>query len=361
MVSSGEERVAVPGRPPGSGADRVTDAVGTSVASAVSLADWSSSDLGAEAIESRAGAENFPVAVRWIPASRREELMALYGYARLVDQVGDDVEGDRLALLDALSADVARIADGEPEHPVVRRLAAVVRRHALPVEPLERLIEANRRDQVLKRVVTWDELVGTCTYSANPVGELVLGLFGARNARTVRWSDAVCTALQVVEHCQDVTEDFERGRVYLPAEDLRRFGCRDADLVRSPASPALRGAVSLQVERARALLTQADPLLAELRGLARVLVAGYAAGGLATCDALERHGFDVVSSAVRPAKRDLVRHWIRGAAGGLVRGALRGKARAAAPHDPSTAAGGGPTSTRQSVNERIVAGPENRR
>ena len=284
-------------------------AVPATSASASELID--SASLSDEVIRARADEENFPVAMRGIPGSLRRDLLALYDYARLVDQVGDDVSGDRMAMLDELSLDVLRILEAEPKHPIVLRLASVVRRHDLSLEALERLIEANRRDQSLRFVASWDELLDTCTRSANPVGELVLGILGQANERTIPPSDAICSALQVVEHCQDVREDFLAGRIYLPAEDMVRFGCQRWDLKHAPASPALRQTLGRQVERARELFSESNSLLSELRGLALPLVAGYAAGGLATCDALERHDFDVLSNDIRPRRRDIFLHWLR--------------------------------------------------
>jgi len=266
--------------------------------------------LSADTIRGRAEGENFPVAMRGIPGALRRDLLALYDYARLVDQVGDDATGDRMAMLDELSREVARIPEAEPGNPIVRRMASVVRHHGLSLEALERLIEANRRDQSLRFVSNWEELLDTCTRSANPVGVLVLGILGQANERTIPPSDAVCSALQVVEHCQDVREDFLAGRIYLPAEDMVRFGCQRWDLKNAKVTPALRLTLRLQVERARSLLSQADSLLLELRGFALPLVAGYAAGGLATCDALERHDFDVLSIDIRPRRRDTFRHWL---------------------------------------------------
>jgi squalene synthase HpnC len=267
--------------------------------------------LAFETIRARAAGENFPVVLWGLPRRRREELLALYDFARLVDELGDarEVEGDRVVGLDALSRDLLRIRSGEPRHPTLQRLAPIVRRHDLPIDAFERLIEANRRDQTLGGIADWDELVESCRYSAHPVGELVLGLFDLANERRVALSNSICTALQVVEHCQDVKEDHEAGRVYLPADDRVHVGCRADDLTRAPASDALRQAVSIQVARARTLLANADPLLRELRGLAVPLVAAYAAGGLATCDALERHTFDVTSRAIRPTRLGFLRRW----------------------------------------------------
>jgi phytoene synthase len=272
-----------------------------------------------DAVLRRAQGENFPVALRFLPRSRRDELMALYGFARLVDQIGDEAEGDRLALLDAVSADLARAFSGEARHPLLQRLTPAIRCHALPRAPFERLIEANRLDQSLRRIATFEDLLGYCALSANPVGELVLGLFDCASESRVKDSDAVCSALQVIEHCQDVAEDFARGRVYLPAKDLEEAGCGAADLTAAPATPALRRVVALQIERARGLLARARPLVASLRGGARFAIAGYAAGGLATCDAFAAAGYDPNSRPVRARRRDLLWRTLALTLGGAAR------------------------------------------
>jgi squalene synthase HpnC len=217
----------------------------------------------------RASTENFSVASLVLGRATRGHLLAIYGFARLVDELGDAVGGDRLAHLDDLERDLDRIYDGQafgPRHPIMRRLAPSVRALALPRGPFERLIEANRRDQVQAVYRTFDELVEYCDLSANPVGELVLHVFGAATPERIAMSDDVCTALQVVEHLQDVDEDREeRGRVYVPAGEGDDFAAR-----------------------ARTLLDRGAPLVGTLRGRARLAVAGYIGGGRAALDALER-------------------------------------------------------------------------
>src|SRR5690606_4297498 len=178
----------------------------------------------------------------------------------------------------------------------------------LPLAPFQRLVEANRRDQRVARYADWSQLAAYCALSATPVGELVLHALGAATPARRALSDAVCTALQLLEHCQDVAEDFARGRVYLPGDARARFGVADADLGARPAPPALRALVAFEVARARALLDAALPLLASLRGAGRVLVAGFAAGGLAAADALARAGFDPSAGAPRARRRDVARH-----------------------------------------------------
>lgn len=257
----------------------------------------------------KARRENFPVALRLLPRAARRDLVALYGFARLVDDLGDEAPGDRLAALAAVEADLDRAYRGSARHPLLRRLEPVLRERDLPRELFARLIEANRRDQHVHRYPSWQALREYCALSANPVGRLVLRVFGAATPQRDEWSDSICSALQLIEHCQDVAEDYARGRVYLPAEDLERFGCHGAELGDVPATRALRGVIGFEVARARKLLACGEPLLRELRGYARLAVAGFAAGGHAACDALERAGFD--PSARRPHRRGVARWTIR--------------------------------------------------
>jgi squalene synthase HpnC len=246
-----------------------------------------------------AARENFPVALSLLGPRTRAHLTAIYGFARLVDQIGDEVPGDRLALLDRLEEDVGRVLDAEPEHPLLRRLAPTVRACGMPLEPFLRLIEANRRDQRLVAYRTFDELLGYCELSANPVGELVLCVFGAATPNRIQLSDRICTALQLVEHWQDVAEDFRRGRIYLPAEDLERFGVGPADLEAAHAGDALRSLLEFEVQRARGLLDEGAPLVGRLRGRARVAVAGYVGGGRANAEAIGTAGYDVLAGPPR--------------------------------------------------------------
>ncbi len=241
----------------------------------------------------------------------RRDLLALYGFARLTDQIGDAYPGDRLAALDALEADLQRAWDGEARHPLLRELSPTLRESSLPREPFLRLVEANRRDQRVARYEAWSDLLGYCALSANPVGEWVLHLAGAATPERLAASDAVCTALQLVEHCQDVAEDFAAGRVYLPQEDLDRVGCREKHFEGAPAAPELRRAVALACARARVLLASGTPLVASLSGRWRLAVAGFVGGGLATLAAIERAGFDTVSTPVTASKGSVARHALR--------------------------------------------------
>ncbi|MEO3812277.1 squalene synthase HpnC [Sphaerisporangium sp. B11E5] len=265
------------------------------------------------AVISRASRENFPVASRVLPGRYRGHLFAVYAFARHVDDIGDEAgREDRPRLLDDVDADLRRLYAGRaPRHPVVRGLRLTVRECAVPAEPFHLLVEAGRRDQRVTRYETFDELLGYCALSANPVGHIVLHVFGAAGGARVPLSDRVCSALQVIEHCQDVGEDYRRGRVYLPGEDLRRYGCTEHDLAGVVTPKPLRRVVALQAGRAARLLDAGAPLLASLSGFARAAVAGYVAGGRATVAALERSGHDVLGVAVRPGRARLGGAWLR--------------------------------------------------
>jgi squalene synthase HpnC len=229
-----------------------------------------------EAVLAQAEHENFPVASAVLGRRRQAHLMAIYGYARLVDDVGDEVAGDREALLDEVEVEVDRIYRGEAaRHPVMTALAPTIADCRLPARPFKRLLEANRQDQRVTRYQTFAELLDYCALSAAPVGELVLHVFGAATPERVALSDRVCAGLQVLEHLQDAGEDYARGRVYLPQEDLARAGVAEAALA-GGAPPAL---IALESERVSALLDAGAPLARTLPWRPRLAVAGFVAGG----------------------------------------------------------------------------------
>lgn len=253
--------------------------------------------------EQREAGENFPVALRLLPARRREHLHAVYGYARTVDELGDSYAGDRVAALRRFREETASIWRGAtPLAPVLRRLAATVHACGLSEQPFLDLIEANLRDQQVRRYATFEDLVGYCRLSADPVGRIVLELFDSSTPERVALSDRVCTGLQLVEHLQDIAEDRRSGRIYLPQDSLRRYGVREEDLDAASASAALRRCVLAEVDRAEEWLRAGSPLVGRLSGWARVAVAGFVAGGLATVAALRASGGDVLACEVRPSK-----------------------------------------------------------
>jgi squalene synthase HpnC len=285
----------------------------------------------ADALALRATRENFPVALRFLPGRYRRHLMAVYGFARTADDIGDQAPaGDRLRLLDELQADLIRLYaqrvnggeggagpfgsggsggyggknagtvghGGQAEQPridVIRALGPAVAECGIPMQPFVDLIRANQQDQVVSEYRTFDDLLGYCRLSANPVGRIVLYVFGSYSEPRAEQSDAICTALQLAEHWQDVAEDLRAGRVYLPADDMERYGCSARDLAAGSAGPPVRALIAFEVARARALLDTGAPLIGSLRGAARAAVAGYVAGGRAALAAIAGADYDVLS------------------------------------------------------------------
>jgi squalene synthase HpnC len=262
------------------------------------------------ALASRERGENFPVALRALPARHRRDLHAVYAFARTVDELGDSGPADpevRTARLQRFDAELARIWTGGPvTHPVLVGLRPTVERHALGAAPFRDLVRANLQDQVVPRYPTYADLRAYCRLSADPVGRIVLAVFDQHDDERGELSDRICTALQLVEHWQDVAEDHRAGRVYLPLEDLARFGLTEeelaADVAASAAGTALRALVRFEVDRAAALLAEGAPLVGRLHGWARPSVAGFVAGGQATVAALRRTGGDVLARSARPSR-----------------------------------------------------------
>ncbi|MFF9478823.1 squalene synthase HpnC [Streptomyces sp. NPDC014733] len=284
-------------------------------------------DDPSRAVLDQAAHENFPVAPFFLPRAWRGDLMAVYGYARLVDDIGDgdlapgggdavllglerEQADDRLALLDALEADLFRVFSDRapgPRHPLLRRLGPTVRRCGLTPEPFLGLIEANRQDQRISRYATTADLDAYCELSANPVGRLVLGITGTTSPERVRRSDEICTALQIVEHLQDVAEDLARDRIYLPEENRKRFGVTEADLAAPHASPAVRALIVHEADRANRLLDAGAPLVGSVHGRLRLLLAGFVGGGRAALQAVADAGHDVLPGPPKPTKLSLLR------------------------------------------------------
>jgi squalene synthase HpnC len=280
----------------------------------------------ARAVMGQARNENFPVAARVLSRRDRRHLLAVYGFARLADELGDELIGDRFAALDWLQHEVERAYAGDARHPLLRGLGETIAECGLPRKPLLRLIEANRVDQRGARYETWEQLCSYCSLSANPVGELVLCVFGLWSPERVTLSDRVCTALQLVEHLQDVREDAHRGRVYLPTEDLARFDCSYGDIAglagrstrplngrgdglldgrkgygdRQPGR--LREVVEFEAARARELLRAGEPLVASVSGRPKLALAAFVAGGCAALQAIERARFDVLGGPPRASR-----------------------------------------------------------
>jgi squalene synthase HpnC len=255
-------------------------------------------------VAARAAGENFPVGSVLFPRPLRPHIRALYCYARFVDEVGDSFDGDRLAALDELESEVEAAFEGRATWPVLRNVEPTIREFELPREPFLRLIEANRMDQRVTEYETWGELRGYCVHSADPCGRLVLGVLGRLDEpELVAASDSVCTGLQLVNFLQDVPRDLELGRVYLPAEDRRRFG----DPALDRPSPELRELLRFEAARAAELLAAGEMLRARIGGRLGRAVALFSRGGLAALDALEAAGWVVFSQRPKPSRSRLAR------------------------------------------------------
>ena len=254
--------------------------------------------------------ENFPVASRILPSRYRRHLRAVYGYARLVDNLGDEYPGDRSKALNWLEKELDALFAGTPSHPILQELIPTVSQFRLSRTPFDKLLAANRMDQSRHSYANWNELMEYCELSANPVGHLVLAIFEADTPNRLAASDSVCSGLQVLEHCQDVGEDARAGRVYLPADDLARFGCTPADLTAAGTTPGLRQVVECQILRAADMVEKGRWLVHSLRGHARVAVAGYVAGGLAGCETLKACDYDVLGGARQAGTMRLLRRYL---------------------------------------------------
>lgn len=248
--------------------------------------------------------ENFPVASLLLPAALRPAVAAIYAFARSADDFAD--EGDlpaeaRLRQLGVYQAELDRIGRGEPtEHPIFLRLRPHIERHGLPLQLFRDLLDAFAQDVVKDRYASFAELMDYCRRSADPVGRLLLHLFGAATPENLRRSDAICSALQLINHWQDVGIDLAKGphgRIYLPQDELARFGVTEEALRRRACDEAFRALMQFQVGRARALMLEGAPLGRALPGRhffrigleIRVIVAG----GLAILDKIEAAGYDV--------------------------------------------------------------------
>jgi squalene synthase HpnC len=259
-------------------------------------------DAAAEAV--RRHDENFPVAFLLLPRALRADMHAVYAFCRATDDLGD--EGDpavRMARLEQWAADLERCFGGVPRDPRLRALAATVARRDLPAEPFRRLVEANRMDQRHDRWPTYADLLDYCEHSATPVGRMVLGVLGYRDEWRAGMSDATCIGLQLANFWQDVRRDLDdRGRIYLPLEDMERFGVPEDHLRRPRATPALRDLMAFEVDRARGWLLEGAPLAHVVPRRVGLDIRMFTAGGLAICDAIARQDHDTLVRRPAPGK-----------------------------------------------------------
>lgn len=252
--------------------------------------------------------ENFPVASILLPRRLVPAVEAIYAFARSADDLAD--EGDaappqRLAALQAYDNALDAIAAGHaPEAPLFRRLAAVLRDHALPLQPLRDLLSAFRQDVVTTRYADFGLLLDYCRRSANPVGRLMLALYGHVDEASLRESDAVCTALQLINFWQDVAIDIDKGRIYLPLEDLARFQVGEDDIRQARTGPAWEALMAFEVARARALMLAGAPLATRLPGRIGWELRLVVQGGLRILEGIEKARYDVFRQRPQLKRRD---------------------------------------------------------
>src|ERR1035438_2802796 len=240
--------------------------------------------------------ENFSVASWFLPKHLRQHFFNVYAYCRISDDLGDEV-GDSAAsllLLDQWHAELDACYDGHPRHPVFVALAETVRTFQIPKYEFSDLLAAFRQDQRIGRYETFSDLLGYCHYSANPVGHLVLYLCGYRDLERQALSDYTCTALQLANFWQDVTADFAKGRIYLPLEDLRRFGVSEEDIRAGNNTPAFRELMKFEVQRAREWFAQGLPLAAKVDRALATDIELFSRGGLEILNAIERQHYAVL-------------------------------------------------------------------
>jgi squalene synthase HpnC len=250
----------------------------------------------------RAHQENFSV-VSWVlPAELRPHFFSIYSFCRWTDDLGDEAPGDRLAQLDAWDAELRRCYAGDRSSPLFVALGATIDRFTIPVDPFARLIEANRRDQRITRFQTYADLDEYCSYSATPVGRMVLYVLGYRDERRQALADATCIGLQLANFWQDVTVDWEKGRVYLPLEDMTKFGVSEADIAGRRCTSAFRELMRFEVGRARALFAEGRELEGLVGRRARLDVRLFRLGGEAVLDAIEAANYDVLRARPEVSK-----------------------------------------------------------
>ena len=245
--------------------------------------------------------ENFHVATWFLPEKLRPHFHSIYAYCRVSDDLGDEVgsKDSALALLDFWGHELDACYAGRTRHPVFVALAETIRACGIPKEPFADLLTAFRQDQIVTRYANMDEVLGYCRYSANPVGRLVLYACGEASEEKFKLSDATCSALQLANFWQDVRVDWGKDRVYLPQDDMQRFGVSDATIAAGVATDEFRALLHHEVDYARSLFAQGLPLIGMVSRDLAIDLDLFSRGGLEILSAVERCNYDVLSA--RPA------------------------------------------------------------
>lgn len=249
--------------------------------------------------------ENFNVVSWFLPKRLHQHFFNVYAYCRISDDLGDEVGDTQMSLafldlwqheLDACYAHLADASHPGSRHPVFIALAETIRQFNIPHHEFSDLLIAFREDQTKTRYETFDEVLGYCKNSANPVGHLVLYLCGYTDAERQHLSDYTCTALQLANHWQDVSRDYANGRMYLPQESLRRFGVSESDITEHRFTPQFREMMKFEVARAREWFDRGLPLIQKVDRHLALDIELFSRGGQAILDAIEKQGYDVLKS-----------------------------------------------------------------
>jgi len=251
--------------------------------------------------------ENFPVASLLLPRALREPVQVIYHFARSADDIADegaDPDDVRLRRLSVYRERLAAVAAGEtPQDALFRNIARIVRIHELPIGLFSDLIDAFAQDVRKKRYGDFRDLLDYCRRSANPVGRLLLHLFKRTSDSEVAASDAICSALQLINFWQDVDRDFAKGRIYLPQDDMARHGVGERHIADKIVDPAWQRLMAFQVERSRQMILSGKPLARSLPGRIGLEIRTTIQGGLRILEKIEAAGYDVFRR--RPVLRAL--------------------------------------------------------
>jgi squalene synthase HpnC len=264
--------------------------------------------------------ENFSVATWFMPRRLRQHFCNVYAYCRISDDLGDETNDPAasLQLLAEWEQELDACYAGHPRHPVFVALAETVRQFDIPQKPFADLLKAFRQDQTVIRYETFSDLLGYCENSANPVGRLVLYVCGYRDPERQALSDFTCTALQLANFWQDVTVDWQKGRMYLPVEDLQRWGVSEQEIAEAHNSPSFCQMMKFEVNRAREWFRQGLPLIKKVDSSLAVDIELFSRGGQEILNAIERQGFGVLGRRPVISKRRKLSLVLRAALGKML-------------------------------------------
>lgn len=263
--------------------------------------------------------ENFTVVSWFLPAELRQHMYNVYAYCRWADDLGDEIPDPVLCVqgLEWWRRELEACYAGEPRHPVFVALRDTILKFDIPDQPFHHLLDAFVQDQTVKRFPTYADVLHYCTRSADPVGRLVLYLFGHRDPERHVLSDATCTALQLTNFWQDVTVDWEKGRVYLPLEDMTRFGVTEEQIAQRRFTPAFGELMKFEVERARGLFRQGLPLIDMVPRRLKLDLELFTRGGESILNMIEAQGYDVLTQRPSLGKKGKVSLMLRRVVGAL--------------------------------------------